>query len=522
MLLFPILLVVLAVSLLPQVLAWSPFHDPHMLPGRSTIAQMFEWRFDDLARECEEHLGPSGYGGIQVSPPVIEHVIINNADIQHPWWQRYQVASYKIDKSRSGTRDQLADMISRCNAAGVRVYIDTIMNHMTASIGQGKGSAGSWYDGDAFEYPGVGYNRSHFNSKLKCGTIDGGIHNFDDFWESRNCELVGLHDLDQSNQYVKDQIVSHLNELIDMGVAGFRVDASKHMYPEAIQEILLQAKVLDEKIYGANKRPFIIHECRDDTGDGGGIKGTDYCIAGRVINIPFTNTLNSILHKWDGQRMANLKGFGHKTGLYLNEDSVTLVDNHDLARERDVHMGLSFKDPRICKMATAFMLSWPYGIPKVMSSYRWPTDFVDGVDRNNWMGPPHEQDFSTKRVTSDADGNCAGDWVCEHRWPEIKSMVEFRNVAGETEVTNWWTNEQNQIAFSRKGKAFIAFNNDNFPMNTVIKTGLPPGKYCDIISRSNKGNEIIVEVKNNGYASIQIDHNSAVPVIAIHVNARCD
>ena len=467
--------------------SWSEFHDPHMIDGRTTIVQMFEWRFDDLADECENHLGPAGYGGIQVSPPVAEHIIVNDNEVQFPWWQRYQIVSYKIDQTRSGTREQLKDMIERCNKAGVRVYIDTIMNHMTASRGIGKGTAGTPYDSDNYSYPGAGIKKSHFNSKLKCGTEDGGIHVFDDFWESRNCELVGLHDLDQSHPHVKEVIKSHLNELIDMGVAGFRVDASKHMYPERIEEILLSAKFLDDKIYGKNKRPFIIHECRDDTGDGGGIKGTDYVIAGRVINIPFTNTLNSILHKEDGQKMATLRNFGHESGLYHNDDSVTLVDNHDLARERDVDKGMSFKDPRMCKIANAFMLSWPYGIAKVMSSYRWPWKFVNGADENNWMGPPHHEDYTTMRVRSDSDGNCLDDWVCEHRWTEVKGMVKFRNVAAHAPVDHWWDNGAHQIAFARKGKAFIAFNNENFPLDHMLQTGMPAGKYYDVISGGENG-----------------------------------
>ena len=31
------------------------------------IVQLFEWRFDDIAKECEEFLGPTGYAGVQVT-----------------------------------------------------------------------------------------------------------------------------------------------------------------------------------------------------------------------------------------------------------------------------------------------------------------------------------------------------------------------------------------------------------------------------------------------------------------------
>ena len=38
--------------------------------------------------------------------------------INHPWYQRYQPVSYKMD-SRSGTEAEFRDMVSRCNAVGV-------------------------------------------------------------------------------------------------------------------------------------------------------------------------------------------------------------------------------------------------------------------------------------------------------------------------------------------------------------------------------------------------------------------
>lgn len=38
----------------------------NMLPGRSTIVHLFEWKWTDIADECERFLAPKGYGGVQV------------------------------------------------------------------------------------------------------------------------------------------------------------------------------------------------------------------------------------------------------------------------------------------------------------------------------------------------------------------------------------------------------------------------------------------------------------------------
>lgn len=102
------------------------YKDPHFVENRTVIVQLMEWKFSDVAKECEQFLGPYHYGGVQLSP-VAECAILP----KRPWRERYQPVSYKI-VSRSGTEDQLKDMIERCNGVGVRVYVDVVLNHMTA------------------------------------------------------------------------------------------------------------------------------------------------------------------------------------------------------------------------------------------------------------------------------------------------------------------------------------------------------------------------------------------------------
>jgi alpha-amylase len=42
-------------------------YDPHYQPYRTGIVHLFEWKFSDIADECENFLGPKGYGGVQVN-----------------------------------------------------------------------------------------------------------------------------------------------------------------------------------------------------------------------------------------------------------------------------------------------------------------------------------------------------------------------------------------------------------------------------------------------------------------------
>lgn len=115
-------------------------------------------------------------------------------------------------------------MVRRCNNVGVRIYVDVVINHMSADHNSPVGTGGSRATPGSKSFPAVPYSSTDFHATCA-------IKNYANVNEVRNCELVGLKDLDQGNSYVRDRIVDFLNKLTSLGVAGFRVDAAKHMWP---------------------------------------------------------------------------------------------------------------------------------------------------------------------------------------------------------------------------------------------------------------------------------------------------
>ena len=75
------------------------------------FVHLFEWKWTDIATECETVLGPAGFAAVQVSPPE-EHSITPS----HDWSERYQPVRYNIARSRSGTQAEFTDMVARCAA----------------------------------------------------------------------------------------------------------------------------------------------------------------------------------------------------------------------------------------------------------------------------------------------------------------------------------------------------------------------------------------------------------------------
>lgn len=229
--------------------------NPHHLAGRSGIVHLFEWKWADIAKECETFLGPNGFGGVQVSP-ANENAVISS----RPWWERYQPISYKL-QTRSGTEAQFADMVRRCNTAGVRIYVDVVFNHMAAGSGTVAGTAGSTGTPGTRSYPAVPYSGTDFNSGCS-------ITNYNDPIQVRNCDLSGLPDLNQGVAWVRTKVVAFLNSLIAHGVAGFRVDAVKHMWPGDLQAIYSAVNNLNTGHgFPSGSRPFLFQEVIDLGGE---------------------------------------------------------------------------------------------------------------------------------------------------------------------------------------------------------------------------------------------------------------
>ncbi|CAH1797073.1 unnamed protein product [Owenia fusiformis] len=489
---------------------------PHCHNGRFGIVHLFEWRWADIAAECERWLGPKNFCGVQISPPN-EHRIIDSPDYR-PWYQRYQPVSYKLD-SRSGNEQELRDMVERCNKAGVRIYADLVINHMTGG-GQGQGSSGSYWNADSLSYPAVPFGSGDFNGRDVCNTGSGNIENYNDANQVRNCRLLGLRDLRLGKDYVRGKVADYINNLIDMGMAGFRVDAVKHMWPGDLQNIYSRLKNLNSRYFLSNSRPFIFQEVIDMGGEP--IKGTDYTHLGQVTEFKYGKELGDVIRKNNGQRLRYLRNFGEGWGMLRSGDSLVFVDNHD--NQRGHGAGgygsiLTHADSKMYKMANAFMMAFPYGTVRIMSSYSWQRNIQGGKDKNDWIGPP-SNGGNTKSVPINADNTCGDGWVCEHRWRQIYNMVSFGAKSQNEPLRNWWDNGWQQVAFSRGNKAFIAFNNEDREMDVTLQTGLPAGTYCDIVSGQNgKGNcsGKTIYVGNDGRARIQISNRADDSFIAIMV-----
>ncbi|MEU9642800.1 carbohydrate-binding module family 20 domain-containing protein [Streptomyces sp. NPDC048188] len=430
-------------------------------PGdKDVTAVMFEWKFSSVAKACTDTLGPAGYGFVQVSPPQ-EHIQGGQ------WWTSYQPVSYRI-AGRLGDRAQFESMVDTCHAAGVKVIADSVINHMSA--GSGTGTGGSPYT--KYDYPGL-YSSSDLDN---CTSQ---ISNYGDRRNVQECELVGLADLDTGEDYVRGKIAGYLNDLLSLGVDGFRIDASKHMAAGDLAAI--KSRLTEPDVYWKHEAIY---------GAGEAVSPTEYLGSGDVQEFRYARDLRRM---FNSENLASLKNFGESWGYMPSGGSAVFVTNHDTERNGET---LTYKDGAAYTLAHVFMLAWPYGSPDVHSGY----EFTD-----HDAGPPNGGQVNA----------CYNDgWKCQHAWREISSMVGFRNTARGQAVTDWWDNGGDQIAFGRGSKAYVAINHEGTSLTRTFQTSLPAGDYCDV--QTGRG----VTVDGAGRFTATLGAGTAV---ALHVGARtCD
>lgn len=455
--------------------------------GNDVIANLFMWPWMSVATECTNVLGPAGYGAVQVAPPE-DSISVSG----HPWWDVYQPAAYDLN-GRMGTRQQFVSMVGACHAAGVKVYVDAVVNHMTGANQTSTVAYGGASFTNNYSYPSAGYAPADFhNYPADCPESDDQIHDWNSQTEVQECQLLSLSDLRTESDHVRSTIAAYLNDLMGIGVDGFRVDAAKHINQNDMAAI--KAKL--------TRQPAFFAQEVFPGSTNANLQPPAFFGNGGVLEFNYAYALRSAFNG----SIAGLQTLG--SGLDPSDKSTVFVENHDTERDGST---LNYKAGTTDTLANVFMLAWNFGTPDVMSSF----DFG-----NNDQSPPADANGYVTAVA------CGSGWECQHRTRAVRNMVGFHNATrADPTVSNWWSDGSNAIAFSRgpsgAANGWIAVNNGTGALSgRVFATGLPAGTYCDIIHGDYAGGACggpAVVVGSGGTATVSVGAKDAV---ALDVNAR--
>ena len=164
------------------------------------ILHCFDWKYNDIAAEMPS-IAAAGFTAIQTSPA--------QPDGQDVWWWLYQPTGFYVGNNGLGSKEDLQNMINTAKQYNIKVIVDVVANHLR---GDGTGVADNMNRNNHGDY-------WHENI--------GGAKDGDRYSVTHGD--IGMADINSEHSEVQQIVLGYTNELKDMGVAGIRWDAAKHI-----------------------------------------------------------------------------------------------------------------------------------------------------------------------------------------------------------------------------------------------------------------------------------------------------
>lgn len=168
------------------------------------ILHLFQWRINDIIPELKT-IKDQGFDAIQISP------IQGTKDSGLEWWKLYQPTNLKIGNEQIGSMKDLINLVQEARKYNLKVIVDIVLRHVA---------------GDE-SYPLKPHRNvdpellPYLAEPIEAVNID------NDRWQcTRRC--TGMPMLDYDNVKLRKLYRRFLDELVFIGVDGFRLDQLKH------------------------------------------------------------------------------------------------------------------------------------------------------------------------------------------------------------------------------------------------------------------------------------------------------
>lgn len=426
-------------------------HNPDAT-NTETILHVWSWNFPTIAKNMKA-IADAGYTMLQTSP-VQQHFnpegkitkIFDGGGKDGSWYYYYQPTDWKIGNAIVGTREQMKEMMDSAAKYNVQVLVDVLPNHTA-------------FDVDAVSddfYKAVGGRDRMFHSK---GLTP--INNYNDREQCTLWAMGSLPDVNTENPDFQKYYLTFVNDLLSLGVHGFRYDTAKHI--------------------GVHSDPV-------DTASG--VKKNDFwdVVTGRksVKGVSLSQPYDSLFVYGEVLQDKNVpeleyadymgqtaSGYGHVLREALAKGSVNGLDivswHHQAAPEYlttwveshdtycNAHESASLTDDQI-RTGWVFLTARQNGVPLFFSRPM-------GSTRENYWGDN----------VIGARGND------EFFHPEVVAVNKFRKaMSGQKEDLQF--SPDGSILLVNRGKKGAAVVNISSVAGFVdLPTGLPDGVYTDVV-----------------------------------------
>lgn len=208
-----------AMAVIPAFAKDRVTHNPDAT-NTETILHAWSWNFPTIA-ENMKNIADAGFTMVQTSP--VQNCynpeggskkIFDENVTEGNWYYYYQPTDWKIGNQIVGSKEQMQAMMDSAAKYNVKIIVDVLPNHTA-------------FDVDAVSedfYKAVGGRDKMFHSQ--------GLNPVRDYNDRYQCTLWGsgaLPDVNTENPLFQKYYMEFVNELLAMGVRGFRYDTAKHI-----------------------------------------------------------------------------------------------------------------------------------------------------------------------------------------------------------------------------------------------------------------------------------------------------
>ncbi|HDY7695905.1 TPA: cyclomaltodextrin glucanotransferase [Vibrio vulnificus] len=276
------------------------------------------------------YLKSLGVTAIWITPPVdnADNLDVNGGAAYHGYWGK---DFFRVDE-HFGTLDDFKELIAKMHSAeyNMKLVLDYAPNH---SNGNDENEYGALYrDGQYI---------TDYNADVAAGTNwyhhNGGVTDWNNWYQVRNHNLFNLSDFDQSDESVYQYLLDGSKFWIDAGVDAIRIDAIKHMDKSFIQQ--WTTDIYDySKTLGREGFYFFGEWFGASANTTTGIDGyaIDYAntSGSALLDFGFRDTMERVLANRPGNSMKTLNNYLEtRKSVFTSDDwQVVFMDNHDMAR----------------------------------------------------------------------------------------------------------------------------------------------------------------------------------------------
>lgn len=422
-----------------------------VITNDDVILHAWCWSFNTI-RENMADIAAAGFRYVQTSP-VQKCVTETKGDKgggnqlygHGRWYYHYQPVDWKIGNYQLGTREELAAMCEEAAKYGIRVLVDVLPNHTSIDDTRVDDALDEAVGGHENLYHAAGFVEIRdYNDRLQCTTG----------------QMGGLPDVNTENPDFQHYFLSYVNDLLSIGVRGFRYDTAKHiglpsdpLDPKSEQNDFWDVMTGRKSVKGLSlslpmDSLFVYGEVLQDRN----VKEAEY---GEYMGLTASSYGYVLRNAIKGGRWHadNIENWCHPV---TPQKLVTWVESHDTYCND--HESAAIADDQI-KVGWVFLTARQNGTPLFYSR-------PDGSTRDNYYG---------NNIVG-ARGNDG------FKNPEVVAANKFRSAMSGQAETIYYSDDDAVAEVCRGNKGAALVNITNAEVTISMPTTLKNGKYTDAVS----------------------------------------